>query len=76
MTHGEARLPRGSGGPSFSERKSGATLFGTILQSLLGGTLILVGILGLVLPVVPGLLLIAFGAVLLARLLRRKSPNT
>ncbi len=76
MTHGEARLLRGSCGLSSSGKKSSATLFGTILQSLLGGTLILVGILGLVLPVVPGLLLIAFGAVLLARLLRRKSSNT
>ncbi len=47
-----------------------------VTRSLIGGLLIVVGIIGLVLPVIPGLLLIAIGALLIARLLRNKSPNT
>ncbi len=47
-----------------------------VTRSLIGGILIVVGIIGLVLPVIPGLLLIAIGALLIARLLRKKYPNT
>ena len=54
----------------------GAKSLRIVSRSLIGGILIVVGIIGLVLPVIPGLLLIAIGALMIARLLRKKYPNT
>ncbi len=57
------------------EKRSPSEVLGLVFKSVVGGILIVLGIVGLLLPIVPGLLLIALGGLVLIRLFKGKHSN-